>query len=35
MVVYEVVAYRRWPLTRSGRYERVDCSRHLAPASKT
>ena len=26
MVVYEVVAYGRWSLTRSGRYERVDCS---------
>ena len=23
-VVYEVVAYGRWSLTRSGRYERVD-----------
>ena len=26
MVVYEVVAYGRWSLTRSGRFERVDCS---------
>ena len=25
MVVYEVVAYGRWLLTRSGRFERVDC----------
>ena len=25
MVVYEVVADGRWSLTRSGRYERVDC----------
>ena len=25
-VVYEVVAYGRWSLTRSGRYERVDCN---------
>ena len=25
MVVYEVVAYGRWLLKRSGRYERVDC----------
>ena len=25
-VVYKVVAYGRWSLTRSGRYERVDCS---------
>ena len=25
MVVYKVVGYRRWSLTRSGRYERVDC----------
>ena len=25
-VVYEVVAYGRWSLTRGGRYERVDCS---------
>ena len=24
MVVYEVVAYERWSLTRSGGYERVD-----------
>ena len=24
-VAYEVVAYGRWSLTRSGRYERVDC----------
>ena len=26
MVVYEVVTYRRWSLTRSGHYERVDCT---------
>ena len=25
MVVYKVVAYGRWSLTRSGRHERVDC----------
>ena len=25
MVVYNVVAYGRWSLKRSGRYERVDC----------
>ena len=29
MVVYEVVAYERWSLTRSGHYERVDCIRLL------
>ena len=27
MVVFKVVAYGRWSLTRSGRYERVDCIR--------
>ena len=25
-VIYKVVAYGRWSLTRSGRYERVDCT---------
>ena len=29
MVYYEVVAYGRWSLTRSGRYERVDCSPNI------
>ena len=24
MVIFKVVAYGRWSLTRSGRYERVD-----------
>ena len=26
MVIYKVVTYRRWPLMRSGHYERVDCN---------
>ena len=26
MVICKVVTYRRWSLTRSGRYERVDCN---------
>ena len=32
-VVYEVVAYGRWSLMRSGRYERVDCIRSRLLAS--
>ena len=29
MVIYKVVAYGRWSLTRSGRKERVDCMMDL------
>ena len=30
-VIYKVVAYGRWSLTRSGRYERVDCIKVCKP----